>query len=74
MKFISFKKDGKLFYGVIENHMIYDLHKLDSNISKTMLEFIEGGNDQLNLAEKVIQENVFFQNLRLTSWDILTKH
>ena len=57
MKFISFKKDEKLFYGVIENHMIYDLHKLDSNISKTMLEFIEGGNDQLNLAKKVIQEN-----------------
>ena len=24
MKFISFKKDEKLFYGVIENDMIYE--------------------------------------------------
>ena len=30
MKFISFKKDEKLFYGVIENHMIYDLHPLQT--------------------------------------------
>ena len=64
MKFISFKKDEKLFYGVIENDMIYDLHKLDSNISKTMLEFIKGGSDQLNLAKKVIQENEPFINIK----------
>ncbi|MBG00646.1 MAG: fumarylacetoacetate hydrolase [Acidimicrobiaceae bacterium] len=64
MKFISFKKDEKLFYGVIENDMIYDLHKLDSNISKTMLEFIKGGSDQLNLAKNVIQENEPFINIK----------
>ena len=57
MKFISFKKNEKLFYGVIENDMIYDLHKLNSNFPKTMIEFIEGGNDLLNLAKKIIQEN-----------------
>ena len=64
MKFVSFKKDKKIFYGVIENDMIYDLHKLHSDIPKTMLEFIEGGSDQLNLAEKIIQENEPFINVK----------
>jgi len=57
MKFISFEKDENLFFGVIENDLIYDLHAINSNIAESMLEFMQGGNEQLDLAHKAIQEN-----------------
>ena len=57
MKFISFEKDRKLLFGIIENDLIYDLHAINSNISESMLGFIQGGKNQLDLAQKIIQEN-----------------
>ena len=57
MKFISFEKDENLLFGVIENDFIYDLHTINSNIAESMLEFMQGGNEQLDLAQKAIKEN-----------------
>ena len=57
MKFISFEKDRKLLFGIIKNDSIYDLHAINSNISESMLGFIQGGKNQLDLAQKIIQEN-----------------
>ena len=57
MKFISFEKDNYISFGVIKNDFIYDLHAINSNIAESMLEFMQGGNEQLDLAHKAIQEN-----------------
>ena len=57
MKFISFEKDRKLLFGIIKNDSIYDLHAINPNISESMLGFIQGGKNQLDLAQKIIQEN-----------------
>ena len=57
MKFISFEKDRKLLFGIIKNDSIYDLHTINPNISESMLGFIQGGKNQLDLAQKIIQEN-----------------
>ena len=54
MKLISFVQNGRNRLGAIENDSIYDLHSIDSNIAETMLEFLQGGEAQLNLANKAI--------------------
>ena len=54
MKLISYNKSGKISLGVFEDDMIYDLHKLNSNIADNMLDFIKGGQKQLALARNVI--------------------
>ena len=55
MKLISFKKNGKIKFGAFEDRMIYDLHALDSNIADNMLEFLQGGEEQLQLAIATVQ-------------------
>ena len=57
MKLISFEKDNNILLGAIEKDSIYDLHAINTNIAESMLEFIQGGNEQLDLAHKAIQEN-----------------
>ena len=57
MKLISFEKNNNICLGAIENDLIYDLHAINSNIEESMLKFLEAGNEQLDLAEKAIQEN-----------------
>ena len=42
MKLISYKQNGKINLGHLENDMIYDLHALDTHIADNMLEFLEG--------------------------------
>ena len=54
MKLISFVQNGRNRLGAIENDSIYDFHSIDSNIAETMLEFLQGGEAQLNLANKAI--------------------
>ena len=56
MKLISFEQNGNIRLGAIENELIYDLHSIDNNISNSMLGFLQGGEIQLKLAEKVIKE------------------
>ena len=57
MKLITFKYDGRVKLGAIENEMIYDLHSLDKNISDTMRGFLEDGETQLQLANTAINDN-----------------
>ena len=55
MKLISFEQNGRNRMGSIENGFIYDLHSIDNSISDSMLEFLQGGKDQLKLADKAIK-------------------
>jgi len=55
MKLISFKQNGKIKFGAFEDGMIYDLHALNSNIADNMLEFLQGGEEQLQLAIATVQ-------------------
>ena len=50
MKLISYKQNGSIKFGAFEEGMIYDLHALDANIADNMLEFLQGGEEQLQLA------------------------
>ena len=54
MKLVSFEKNARVGLGVFERGMIYDLHSIDSNISNSMLEFLQGGDHQLQLAKIAI--------------------
>ena len=56
MKLISFEQNGKIRIGAIEKDLIYDLHSIDGNISNSMLEFLQGGEAQLRLAKKAIND------------------
>ncbi|SVD79749.1 uncharacterized protein METZ01_LOCUS432603, partial [marine metagenome] len=55
MKLTSFKQNGNIKLGAFEDDMIYDFHALNSNIADNMLEFLQTGESQIQLAEKVIQ-------------------
>ena len=55
MKLISFKQNGKINLGALENGMIYELHALDPQIADNMQDFLEGGESQLLRAKTVVQ-------------------
>ena len=55
MKLISYNNVNKISLGVLEDDMIYDLNRLDSNIADNMLDFIKGGENQLTLAKNVVK-------------------
>ena len=55
MKLISYNNGNKISLGVLEDDMIYDLNRLDSNIADNMLDFIKGGENQLTLANNVVK-------------------
>ena len=57
MKLISFEKNEIVSFGVIEEEMIYDLHSIDSSIAGSMLEFLQGGQAQLQLAKMAIKNS-----------------
>ncbi len=57
MKLVSFKQNQVVKIGAFEDGMIYDLTALNPNISDNMLEFLQGGEKQLQLAEAAIQYN-----------------
>ena len=57
MKLISYKQNGNINLGAFEEGMIYDLHAIDSNIADNMLEFLQGGETQLQLVGAVFQGN-----------------
>ena len=48
MKLISYKQNGKINLGALENDMIYELHALDTQIANNMEEFLEGAEKQLS--------------------------
>ena len=47
MKLISYKQNGNIKFGAFEEGKIYDLHALDVHIADNMLEFLQGGEEQL---------------------------
>ena len=55
MKLISYKQNGKINLGHLENDMIYDLHALDAQIADNMQDFLEGGEYQLQLAKTAVK-------------------
>jgi len=55
MKLISFKQNGKINLGALENDMIYYFHGLNSEIANNMQDFLEGGKTQLLLAKTALE-------------------
>jgi len=55
MKLISYKKNGNIIFGALEEERIYDLHAIDPNIADSMLEFLQGGEGQLQLAIAAVE-------------------
>ena len=55
MKLISYKHNGKTKFGVLKDGKIFDLIAIDSQIADNMLEFLQGGKEQLQLAGAVIR-------------------
>ncbi|MEE1574076.1 MAG: hypothetical protein V1257_10860, partial [Candidatus Neomarinimicrobiota bacterium] len=56
MKLISYKKNGNIKLGAFEEGKIYDLHALDGHIADNMLEFLQGGEEQLQLAMAAMED------------------
>ena len=70
MKLISYKHNGKIKLGAIKDDFIYDLNSIDSSISDSMLEFLQGGKTQLELANKAIVRgsySISLDNVKLLS-------
>ena len=55
MKLISYKQNGNIKLGALEDGKIYDLNAIDSQISDNMLEFLQGGKEQLQLAKAAVE-------------------
>ena len=55
MKLISYKQNGNIKFGALEEGKIYDLNAIDSQISDNMLEFLQGGKEQLQLAKAAVE-------------------
>ena len=58
MKLISYKQNGKIYLGVLENDMVYDLNALNPQIADNMQSFLIGGEDQLLLAKTTIENGM----------------
>ncbi len=56
MKLISYKLNQIIKIGAIQEGMVYDLHGLNPNIADNMLDFLQGGEEQLQLAKNAIQD------------------
>ena len=56
MKLISYKKNGNIKLGAFEEGEIYDYHDLDAHIADNMLEFLQGGEEQLQLAIAAMED------------------
>ena len=55
MKLISYKQNGNIKFGALEEGKIYDLNAIDSQIADNMLEFLQGGKEQLQLAKAAVE-------------------
>ena len=70
MKLISYKQNGNIKFGALEDGKIYDLNAIDSQISDNMLEFLQGGKEQLQLAKTAIENGsptIFAEDVNLIS-------
>ena len=57
MKLISYKQNGNIKFGALEDGKIYDLNAIDSQIADNMLEFLQGGKEQLQLGVAQLVEH-----------------
>ena len=55
MKLISYKQNGNIKFGALKDGKIYDLNAIDSQIADNMLEFLQGGKEQLQLAKAAVE-------------------
>ena len=55
MKLISYKQNGNIKFGALKDGKIYELNAIDSQISDNMLEFLQGGKEQLQLAKAAVE-------------------
>ena len=55
MKLISYKQNENIKFGALEDGKIYDLNAIDSQIADNMLEFLQGGKEQLQLAKAAVE-------------------
>ena len=70
MKLISYKQNGNIKFGALEDGKIYDLNAIDSQISDNMLEFLQGGKEQLQLAKAAVENEsptIFAEDVNLIS-------
>ena len=58
MKLVSYRQNGNINLGNLENNMIYELHVLDTEIADNMQDFLEGGENQLSLAKTAIENGI----------------
>ena len=56
MKLISYKQNGNIKLGALEDGKIYDLNAIDSQIADNILEFLQGGKEQLQLAKAAVED------------------
>jgi len=70
MKLISYKQNGNIKFGALEEGKIYDLNAIDSQIADNMLEFLQGGKEQLQLAKTAVENGsptIFAEDVSLIS-------
>ena len=70
MKLISYKQNGNIKFGALEDGKIYDLNAIDSQIADNMLEFLQGGKEQLQLAKTAVENGsptIFAEDVSLIS-------
>ena len=70
MKLISYKQNGNIKFGALEDGKIYNLNAIDSQIADNMLEFLQGGKEQLQLAKTAVENGsptIFAEDVNLIS-------
>ena len=70
MKLVSYKQNGNIKFGALEDGKIYDLNAIDSQIADNMLEFLQGGKEQLRLAKTAVENGsptIFAEDVNLIS-------
>ena len=70
MKLISYKQNGNIKFGALEDGKIYNLNAIDSQIADNMLEFLQGGKEQLQLAKTALENGsptIFAEDVNLIS-------
>ena len=70
MKLVSYKQNGNIKFGALEDGKIYDLNAIDSQIADNILELLQGGKEQLQLAKTAVENGsptIFAEDVNLIS-------
>ena len=55
MKLTSYIRNRKIYLGAIKDNIVFDLHSLDNRIADNMQDFLIGGDEQLLMANSVLE-------------------